>query len=148
MSLSGGFPPPSLFPLAGMQLQLASGGTVDISDVRRLPAAHFLSVAAGGACGIAPRRVRCWRREACMLHAGLSSLQGGRCPPSIPHSTPPRAFCVSQVTAAQQYNFSLRGYAPLLSWAERHTAAMHAPPPGAGHQLLVTNGGNHTLEVG
>jgi kynurenine/2-aminoadipate aminotransferase len=83
VSLSGGFPPPSLFPLAGMQLQLAGGGTVDVSDL----------------------------------------------------------------TAAQQYNFSLRGYAPLLSWAERHTASMHAPPLGAGHQVLITNGGNHTLEM-
>ena len=65
--------------------------------------------------------------------------------PLLPPAHPPRR---KQVTAAQQYNFSLRGYAPLLTWAERHTAAMHAPPPGAGHQLLITNGGNHTLEVG
>ena len=26
-------------------------------------------------------------------------------------------------------------------------AAMHAPPPAARHQVLITNGGNHTLEV-
>lgn len=52
------------------------------------------------------------------------------------------------VNAAQQYNFSLRGYQPLLDWVEAHVADMHAPPPAAGHQCLVTNGGNHTLEVG
>ena len=52
-----------------------------------------------------------------------------------------------QVCAAQQYNFSLRGYQPLLSWAQQHTAGMHSPPAAAGHQTLITNGGNHTLEV-
>lgn len=54
---------------------------------------------------------------------------------------------VLQMTSAQQYNFSLRGYQPLLSWAERHTALMHAPPAVAGHECLITNGGNHTLEM-
>ena len=53
-----------------------------------------------------------------------------------------------QVGAAQQYNFSLRGYQPLLQWAQRHTADMHAPPPRAAHETLVSNGNNHTLEVG
>lgn len=53
----------------------------------------------------------------------------------------------SAVTAAQQYNFSLRGYRPLLDWVERHTYDMHGPPPAPGHQSLITNGGNHTLEV-
>ena len=52
-----------------------------------------------------------------------------------------------QVGAAQQYNFSLRGYQPLLQWVQRHTEDMHAPPPRAAHETLVTNGGNHTLEV-
>lgn len=33
VALSAGFPPPSLFPLVGVQLQLAGGGSVDISDV-------------------------------------------------------------------------------------------------------------------
>lgn len=64
----------------------------------------------------------------------------------------PPTFCpfpapLAQLLAAQQYNSSLRGYKPLLGWAERHTAAMHAPPAAAGHQVLITNGGNHTLEV-
>jgi hypothetical protein len=53
----------------------------------------------------------------------------------------------SAVNASQQYNFSLRGYRPLLDWVERHTYDMHGPPPAAGHQSLITNGGNHTLEV-
>lgn len=83
MSLSGGFPPPSLFPFSGISLQLASGGSVHLSDV----------------------------------------------------------------AGAQQYNFSLRGYQPLLLWAERHVASVHAPPAAVGHTTLITNGGNHTLEV-
>lgn len=87
VSLSGGFPPASLFPFAGLTLHLAgSGAVVPVTD----PAA---------------------------------------------------------VGAAQQYNFSLRGYQPLLSWAERHVAAMHVPPPSGRHQVLITNGGNHTLEM-
>ncbi|PSC74701.1 Adenosine deaminase [Micractinium conductrix] len=86
VSLSGGFPPPTLFPFAGLTLHLKGGGSVDIAEP-------------------------------------------------------------SAVTCAQQYNFSLRGHAPLLAWAEAHMAAMHAPPPAARHQVLITNGGNHTLEM-
>ncbi|KAI3425850.1 hypothetical protein D9Q98_007824 [Chlorella vulgaris] len=86
VSLSGGFPPAHLFPFTGMSLQLASGGTVTITDP-------------------------------------------------------------SAVNASQQYNFSLRGYRPLLDWVERHMYDMHGPPPAAGHQSLITNGGNHTLEM-
>ncbi len=56
------------------------------------------------------------------------------------------AACL-QISHAQQYNFSLRGYQPLLQWAEEHVAVMHAAPPSAAHQTLITNGGNHTLEV-
>lgn len=87
VSLSGGFPPTSLFPFAGLSLHMAGGGTISIDS----PAA---------------------------------------------------------VNGAQQYNFSLRGYQPLLDWVETHVASMHTPPPAAGHQCLITNGGNHTLEVG
>ena len=32
VSLSGGFPPPALFPIAGLSLRMASGGTVEIGD--------------------------------------------------------------------------------------------------------------------
>lgn len=164
VSLSGGFPPPSLFPLAGIQLQLAGGGSVNISDVRALCLGLCASSLPGcvseGLCAM-PAFV-CAAMCQLKQHACLRLLLS--CPPeavTLPSCTP--LLCLAagapthlltaspsllQLTAAQQYNFSLRGYAPLLSWAERHTAAMHAPPPGAGHQVLVTNGGNHTLEVG
>ncbi|EFN55510.1 hypothetical protein CHLNCDRAFT_133915 [Chlorella variabilis] len=51
------------------------------------------------------------------------------------------------VASAQQYNFSLRGYQPLLQWVEGHVGAMHSPPAAGAHQSLITNGGNHTLEM-
>ena len=47
--------------------------------------------------------------------------------------------------AAQQYNTSLRGHPLLLAWVARHTAALHRPP--AGHEVVITNGGNHSLEL-
>ncbi len=51
-----------------------------------------------------------------------------------------------QVAAAQQYNLALRGYQPLLRWAEEHTQQLHCPP--GPHEVAITNGGNHTTEVG
>ena len=50
-----------------------------------------------------------------------------------------------QMEAAQQYNRSPTGYPPLAAWARAHVARMHAPP--AGHEVLVTLGGNHAAEV-
>lgn len=49
------------------------------------------------------------------------------------------------MATAQQYNLALRGYAPLVRWVEAHVAALHAPP--GLHEVAVTNGGNHTVEV-
>lgn len=83
ISLSAGFPPPHLFPLAGISLRLADGTQLELA----------------GPCA----------------------------------------------AAAQQYNSGLRGYAPLLQWATRHVAALHRPP--AAHDVLITNGGNHALEL-
>lgn len=60
-------------------------------------------------------------------------------------SAPLVPCCCLQVAAAQQYNLALRGYAPLLRWAEQHVRALHAPP--AGHEVAITNGGNHTVEI-
>ncbi len=51
-----------------------------------------------------------------------------------------------QLEMAQQYNRSPRGYPPLLQWARDHVQRLHAPP--AGHEMLVTLGGNHGAEVG
>lgn len=51
------------------------------------------------------------------------------------------------LTSAQQYNLSLRGQPPLLAWATEHMAALHRPPASAGHEVLITNGGNHSLEM-
>ena len=70
-----------------------------------------------------------WQREPCW----------------IDHTFHPLDFL--QVASAQQYNFSLRGYQPLLQWVEGHVGAMHSPPAAGAHQSLITNGGNHTLEV-
>ena len=51
----------------------------------------------------------------------------------------------AQLEMAQQYNRSPRGYPPLQQWARDHVQRLHAPP--AGHELLVTLGGNHAAEV-
>jgi hypothetical protein len=54
--------------------------------------------------------------------------------------------CVLQLEMAQQYNRSPTGFPPLVAWARAHVQQLHAPP--AGHELLVTLGGNHAAEVG
>ncbi|KAK9863759.1 hypothetical protein WJX84_010441 [Apatococcus fuscideae] len=51
------------------------------------------------------------------------------------------------VTAAQQYNMTMQGYDPLRQWVKAHTNAQHHPPASGKHDVLITNGSNHTLEV-
>jgi kynurenine/2-aminoadipate aminotransferase len=51
------------------------------------------------------------------------------------------------VEQSQQYNIDLRGQPKLLQWCQQHTKQMHAPPEGPNHQQIITNGGNHTLEM-
>lgn len=48
---------------------------------------------------------------------------------------------------AQQYNSSLLGYKPLLAWALRHVKMVHNPPPAAAHEIIITNGNNHAIEL-
>ena len=50
-----------------------------------------------------------------------------------------------QLAAAQQYSFTLKGYAPLYDWVKAHAWRMHAPP--GGHDVMITNGNNQTIEV-
>jgi DNA-binding transcriptional MocR family regulator len=50
-----------------------------------------------------------------------------------------------QVSSAQQYNVSAKGYAPLQRWAEDYIAQMHAPP--SPHDVLITTGSNHAVDV-
>ena len=50
-----------------------------------------------------------------------------------------------QLAAAQQYSFTLKGYAPLYDWAKAHAWRMHAPP--GGHDVMITNGNNQTIEA-
>ena len=49
------------------------------------------------------------------------------------------------MTAAQQYNAALRGYPPLVHWATAHVASLHRPP--SPHDILITNGANHSIEL-
>ncbi|KAK9807681.1 hypothetical protein WJX72_005972 [[Myrmecia] bisecta] len=51
----------------------------------------------------------------------------------------------AKVSAAQQYSTVLKGYPGLQEWAHAHTWAQHSPP-GA-HEVMVTGGSNHTLEI-
>lgn len=51
----------------------------------------------------------------------------------------------SQMSSAQQYNVSAKGYAPLQRWAEDHIRQMHAPP--SPHDVLITTGSNHAVDV-
>ena len=54
------------------------------------------------------------------------------------------------ITAAQQYNASLRGYPPLVHWASNHVRTLHASTSSSSlsrHSTLITNGANHTLEM-
>ncbi|KAL0025949.1 hypothetical protein WJX77_006756 [Trebouxia sp. C0004] len=50
-----------------------------------------------------------------------------------------------QVAAAQQYSVTLRGYPALQQWVKKHTWAMHSPP--ADHDVVITSGSNHTIEM-
>ena len=50
-----------------------------------------------------------------------------------------------QLAAAQQYSFTLKGYAPLYDWVKAHAWRMHAPP--GDHDIMITNGNNQTIEV-
>ena len=54
-------------------------------------------------------------------------------------------LAAAQLEMAQQYNRSPTGYPPLVQWARDHVQRLHAPP--AGHELLVTLGGNHAAEA-
>ena len=49
------------------------------------------------------------------------------------------------MAAAQQYSFTLKGYAPLYDWVKAHAWRMHAPP--GGHDVMITNGNNQTIEA-
>lgn len=51
----------------------------------------------------------------------------------------------AQVAAAQQYSVTLRGYPPLYEWVKKHTWGLHSPP--ADHDIVVTTGSNHTIEM-
>ncbi|KAK9864365.1 hypothetical protein WJX84_001908 [Apatococcus fuscideae] len=51
------------------------------------------------------------------------------------------------VTDAQQYNLTSQGYDPLREWVRVHTNEQHHPPPSGQHDILITNGNNHTFEV-
>ena len=51
-----------------------------------------------------------------------------------------------QVATAQQYCTTVQGYSALHSWCETHMKAMHSPP--GQQEVLLTNGSNHSFEVG
>lgn len=83
---------------------------------------------------------------------GVVSLSAGFPPPHIfPFSsislqlTNGTQIALPDMTAAQQYNASLRGYPPLVHWATNHVQALHRPP--SVHDILITNGANHSLEL-
>lgn len=86
---------------------------------------------------------------------GLISLAGGFPPPHLfPYAditlrlhdgTTIDINQPADMTRAQQYNFALKGHPSLVSWVTDHMAALHAPP--AGQEVLITNGGNHALEM-
>ncbi len=52
---------------------------------------------------------------------------------------------VMQVVAAQQYNLTMKGYAPLLKWVTEHMEQLHSPP--GSHDTVILGGSNYTLEV-
>jgi len=83
---------------------------------------------------------------------GVVSLSAGFPPPHVfPFSTVSlqltngTQITLPDITAAQQYNASLRGYPPLVQWAINHVQALHRPP--SAHDILITNGANHSLEL-
>lgn len=82
----------------------------------------------------------------------MVSLSAGFPPPHVfPLSslsftlTDGTAVSIPDMVAAQQYNAALRGYPPLVHWATAHVAALHRPP--SPHDILITNGANHSLEL-
>ncbi|GAB4823401.1 hypothetical protein N2152v2_010447 [Parachlorella kessleri] len=77
--------------------------------------------------------------------AKASASWGHESGPSLGSGGGQRGNIVWPVAAAQQYNLALRGYQPLLRWAEEHTQQLHCPP--GPHEVAITNGGNHTTEV-
>jgi kynurenine/2-aminoadipate aminotransferase len=68
------------------------------------------------------------------LSVGVAGL------PATPLTLPP-----GSLSDAQQYNSSLLGYKPLLAWALRHVKMLHDPP--AAHEIIITNGNNHAIEL-
>ena len=52
---------------------------------------------------------------------------------------------IMQVIAAQQYNLTMKGYAPLLKWVNEHMQQLHGPP--GTHDTVILGGSNYTLEV-
>lgn len=50
-----------------------------------------------------------------------------------------------KVASAQQYCTTVQGYPALHTWCEGHMKAMHSPP--GQHEVLLTNGSNHTFEM-
>lgn len=54
-------------------------------------------------------------------------------------------FDQSQVNSAQQYNSNLRGHPALFDWITRHVQSLHKPP--SPHDIVITNGNNHALEI-
>lgn len=68
------------------------------------------------------------------LSVGVAGL------PATPLTLPP-----GSLSDAQQYNSSLLGYKPLLAWALRHVKMLHDPP--ATHEIIITNGNNHAIEL-
>lgn len=85
---------------------------------------------------------------------GVVSLAPGFPPDSLfPYASLSFSLCdgtnvslpADATATAQQYNTSLRGQRPLLDWVTAHVAALHRPP--GGHEVLITNGANHALEL-
>jgi aromatic amino acid aminotransferase I len=83
---------------------------------------------------------------------GVVSLSAGFPPPHVfPFSnislqlTNGTQITLPDITAAQQYNASLLGYPPLVHWATSHVQSLHRPP--SPHDILITNGANHSLEL-
>ena len=121
IGLHGGLPPADAFPFTEMSFTLRDGTKMQISD----PAQVTLR---------AMSEIQCFGDLPVLLVRSFRTQM----------SVQPCMFHV-QVAAAQQYSVTLRGYPALYEWVKKHTWALHNPP--ADHDVVVTSGSNHTIEV-
>ena len=136
ISMHGGMPAASAFPITSMSFTLRDGTTATIDD----PAKVRPETPGQG------RPIRSGLSE-CFSFAsfGAGTREFGRWPPAT--GTGADAWPAPQLEAMQQYSVAPLGYAPLQQWAWQHTHAMHSPPRGASYETAITNGSNASLEV-